>query len=119
MQGLLAKEFQSQRIAFKEIKAMGTPRRLVLTATGVAPSQEGRWIETVGPARRIAFDPEGKPTKAAQGFARGQGIPVEELQVVRTEKGEYVCARREEKGVETFQLLPGHPPAPHRLHPFS
>jgi glycyl-tRNA synthetase beta chain len=106
MQALLVKAFESQRIAFKEIKAMGTPRRLVLTATGVAPSQEGRWIETVGPARRIAFDSEGNPTKAAQGFARGQGIPVEELQVVRTEKGEYVCARREEKGVETFQLLP-------------
>ena len=106
MKGLLAKEFQAHRIAFKEVKAMGTPRRLVLAATGVAPSQEGRFIETIGPARRIAFDEEGNPTKAAQGFARGQGIPVEELQIIRTEKGEYVCARKEEKGIETFQLLP-------------
>ncbi len=106
MKGLLAKEFQDHRIAFKEVKAMGTPRRLVLAATGVASSQEGRLIETIGPARRIAFDEEGNPTKAAQGFARGQGIPVEELQIIRTEKGEYVCARKEEKGIETFQLLP-------------
>ena len=106
MQNLLVKEFQAQRIAYKEIKAMGTPRRLVLISTGVAPAQEGRVIETLGPAKRIAFDDQGQPTKAALGFARGQGIPVEELKVVQTEKGEYLGARKEEKGEETFQLLP-------------
>jgi glycyl-tRNA synthetase beta chain len=106
MQSLLEKAFQAQRIGYKDIKPMGTPRRLVLVATGVAPAQEGRIVETIGPAKRIAFDPQGNPTKAALGFARGQGIPVEELQTVRTEKGEYVCARKEEKGEETFQLLP-------------
>jgi glycyl-tRNA synthetase beta chain len=107
MQSLLEKGFQAQRIECKEVKAMGTPRRLVLVATGVAPAQEGRIVETIGPAKRIAFDPQGNPTKAALGFARGQGIPVEELNAVQTEKGEYVCARKEEKGEETFQLLPG------------
>jgi glycyl-tRNA synthetase beta chain len=106
MPGLLEKEFQAQRIAYKEIKAMGTPRRLVLIATGVAPAQEARVIETLGPAKRIAFDDQGHPTKAALGFARGQGIPVEELKVVQTEKGEYLSARKEEKGEETFRLLP-------------
>ncbi|MBP1723163.1 MAG: glycyl-tRNA synthetase, beta subunit, partial [Deltaproteobacteria bacterium] len=106
MQSLLEKAFQAQRIGYKDVKAMGTPRRLVLVATGVAPAQEGRIVETIGPAKRIAFDPQGNPTKAALGFARGQGIPVEELMTVRTEKGEYVCARKEEKGEETFQLLP-------------
>jgi glycyl-tRNA synthetase beta chain len=106
MPGILEKEFQAQRIAYKEIKAMGTPRRLVLLATGVAPAQEGRIIETIGPAKRIAFDDQGHPTKAALGFARGQGVPVEELKVVQTEKGEYLGARKEEKGEETFQLLP-------------
>jgi glycyl-tRNA synthetase beta chain len=105
MPNLLAKEFEAQRIDYREIKAMGTPRRLVLMATGVASAQEGRVIETLGPARRIAFDEQGNPTKAALGFARGQGIPVEELKIVPTEKGEYLCARREEKGEETFQLL--------------
>lgn len=106
MKALLAKEFQTHRIAFKEIKAMGTPRRLVLTATGVASSQEGRLLEAIGPAKRISFDEEGHPTKAALGFARSQGIPVEELQIIKTEKGEYVCARKEEKGVETSELVP-------------
>ncbi|NWF54398.1 MAG: glycine--tRNA ligase subunit beta [Syntrophaceae bacterium] len=107
MQSLLERGFQAQRIAYKDVKAMGTPRRLVLVATGVAPAQEGRVVETIGPAKRIAFDPQGNPTKAALGFARGQGIPVEELKVVQTEKGEYVCARKEEKGEETFHLLAG------------
>jgi glycyl-tRNA synthetase beta chain len=106
MKGLLEKEFQTHRIAYQEIKAMGTPRRLVLMATGVSPHQEGRVLETIGPAKRIAFDEQGCPTKAALGFARGQGIPVQELQVVKTEKGEYICARKKEKGEETFQLLP-------------
>jgi len=106
MRGLLEKELQTHRIGFQEIKAMGTPRRLVLLGQGVAGSQEGRLIETLGPARRIAFDEKGKPTKAALGFAKGQGVSVEELQIVKTEKGEYLCARREEKGEETARLLP-------------
>jgi glycyl-tRNA synthetase beta chain len=106
MKGFLEKEFQNYRIAYKGIKAMGTPRRLVLTATGVATTQEGRLIEVIGPARRIAFDEQGQPTKAALGFARGQGIGVQELQLVKTDRGEYVCARKEEKGEETIQLLP-------------
>ena len=93
MQSLLEKAFQAQRIEYKDVKAMGTPRRLVVVATGVASAQEGRIVETIGPAKRIAFDPQGNPTKAALGFARSQGIPVEELKTVQTEKGEYVCAR--------------------------
>jgi glycyl-tRNA synthetase beta subunit len=64
----------------------------------VATAQEGRFIEVIGPARRIAFSEEGQPTKAALGFAKGQGIGIEELQVVKTDKGEYICARKEEKG---------------------
>ena len=119
MENLLAKEFQAQRIAYKEIKAMGTPRRLVLMGTGVDSAQEGRVIETIGPARRIAFDEQGNPTKAALGFARGQGIPPEELKIVQTEKGEYLCARREEKGEETFQLLPSILPRLIASIPFS
>jgi glycyl-tRNA synthetase beta chain len=119
MQSLLEKAFQAQRIEYKDVKAMGTPRRLVVVATGVASAQEGRIVETIGPAKRIAFDPQGNPTKAALGFARSQGIPVEELKTVQTEKGEYVCARKEEKGEETFPLLPGILPRLIASIPFS
>lgn len=106
MKVFLEKEFQSHRIVYKEIKAMGTPRRLVVAAMGVAPAQEGRFTEILGPAKRIAFNEEGQPTKAALGFARSQGIGVTELQIVNTDKGEYVCLRKEEKGEETLHLLP-------------
>lgn len=106
MKGLLEKEFQSYRILYKEIRALGTPRRLVLAGMGVAPTQERRRIEIIGPAKRIAFNEQGQPTKAALGFAKGQGLAVEELQVLNTEKGEYICARKEEKGEETIHLLP-------------
>ena len=106
MKALLGKEFQTYRLAFKEIRSMGTPRRLVLTATGVTPVQEGRVIEVIGPGKSIAFDKQGQPTKAALGFAKGQGIAVEQLKIVKTDKGEYVCARREEQGQETIHLLP-------------
>jgi glycyl-tRNA synthetase beta chain len=106
MKVLLGREFQNHRLAYKEIKALGTPRRLVLTATGVAPTQEGRLTEIIGPARRIAFNEQGQPTKAALGFAKSQGIGVEELQIANTDRGEYVCLRKEEKGEETILLLP-------------
>ncbi len=106
MKALLEKEFQACRLGFKEIRSMGTPRRLALMATEVAPVQEGRFVEVMGPAKSIAFDKQGQPTKAAIGFARGQRMAVEELQIVKTEKGEYVCARKEEAGEKTIRLLP-------------
>ncbi len=105
MKDLLAKEFHNQRIGYKEIRVAGTPRRLVLMACEVALTQEGRVTEIIGPAKRIAFDDLGQPTKAGLGFARGQGISVGELQIVKTEKGEYIAARKEERGSDTFQLL--------------
>lgn len=107
MKDLLAKELQNNRISYKEIKSFGTPRRLVVAATNVSVTQEKRLIEVIGPAKHIAFDERGQPTKAALGFARAQGIPVEKLEVVQREKGEYVCARKIEEGEETLALLPG------------
>lgn len=106
MKTRLEKGFANQRIAFQEVRALGTPRRLVVAATEVALVQESRSVEVVGPARRIAYDEQGRPTRAALGFARNQGVEVEELKLLQTEKGEYVCARREEGGEETFDLLP-------------
>lgn len=102
----LVTEFQNQRITYKEVKAFATPRRLVLVASGVADTQEKRIIEVIGPAKHIAFDEKGQPTKAALGFARGQGVPLEKLEVVKREKGEYICVRKVEEGQGTITLLP-------------
>ncbi len=103
---LMENELQARRIAFKEITTCGTPRRLVLMAAGVAPAQTDLRIQKTGPAKSAAFDKDGNPTKAAEGFAKGQGVAVGALTVVTTEKGEYVCAERHEKGVPTLRLLP-------------
>ncbi|MBI5326822.1 MAG: glycine--tRNA ligase subunit beta [Deltaproteobacteria bacterium] len=93
------------KISFQGIRTMGTPRRLVIYVQGVAEKQEDAVVETTGPAKRAAFDENGKPTKAAQGFARSQGIKVEDLKIVQTEKGEYIHAKKVVKGKKTKDIL--------------
>ncbi|MEN6439536.1 MAG: glycine--tRNA ligase subunit beta [Syntrophobacter sp.] len=83
----------------------GTPRRLVLNIPDVATSQEAVTIEIIGPPRRAGFDAQGNPTKAAEGFAKGQGVSVGDLSIKETPKGEYLCVYREETGVTTRELL--------------
>ena len=100
------KELQARRIAFKDIKTMGTPRRLALIASGVAVAQEELIATKLGPAKSIAFDKDGNPTKAAIGFAKGQGIDITEIKTVKTDKGEYICAEKKEQSELTKQLLP-------------
>jgi glycyl-tRNA synthetase beta chain len=106
MDEIIRREFSNKRIQHDEIKTMATPRRLCLSVHNVASRQEDQIIEKVGPAKRVAFDENGNPTKAAAGFATGQGIKVSELEVVTTEKGEYICARKKIAGEDTMALLP-------------
>jgi len=103
---MLRQAFAESRIPCGEIRTMGTPRRLVLTAPSVAERQEDQIIEKLGPARRAAFDAGGNPSPAALGFARGQGLPLSALETACTEKGEYLCARKKIIGESTESLLP-------------
>ena len=68
------KTFTDLRLSYDNVKTMGTPRRLALIVEGLAENQEDLSKENRGTAVNIAFDADGNPTKAAQGFARGQGI---------------------------------------------
>lgn len=97
---------KENHIRFSDIKTYGTPRRLVLLADGIPPMQEDRSKEVFGPSRKVAFDEHGSPTKAATGFAHSQGISVENLTIKNKDKGEYVVAVIEEKGVYVRELLP-------------
>ncbi|HEX9758995.1 MAG TPA: glycine--tRNA ligase subunit beta [Nitrospiria bacterium] len=97
--------FQNHRIAFSGLKTLGTPRRLVLLCEDVSVQQTDVEMETLGPARRISYDPQGHPTPAAKGFAKSQGVEVEDLSFKTTEKGEYICVKKLEKGEKTFSLL--------------
>lgn len=98
--------FKENHIRFLEVKTLGSPRRLTMIAHGVPPMQEDRIKEIFGPSKKAAFDAEGSPTKAATGFANSQGISVEKLIVKNKDKGEYVVAVIEEKGIHVRELLP-------------
>ncbi len=106
LKSLMEKELSARRITFKETQTFGTPRRLVLMAHKVAPVQTDLESEKLGPAKNIAFDKDGKPTKSAMGFAKGQGVDIKDITIVSTDKGEYICAKKHEKGVATASLLP-------------
>lgn len=112
MKELFAQLLASGRIASAgEIKAYGTPRRLVLYAPELEERQADVSKEVVGPPKKIAYDADGKPTKAALVFAEKNNVSVESLGVRSTEKGEYVLARIDEKGGDTAawlsQAVPG------------
>ena len=96
---------EENQIPFKEIRTLGTPRRLTLAIKGLATMQPDQSVEVIGPPKNVAYDEDGKPTKAAQGFARGQGIAVDDLKIVETDRGEYVCVQKLEKGGATIELL--------------
>lgn len=93
------------RLDFQEIRTSGTPRRLVLYVTGLAAIQRPFSRQVVGPSARVAFDAEGRPTAAALGFARSQGISWESLMVKTLEKGEYLVASIEEPVLPTPEVL--------------
>lgn len=94
------------RLSFKRIRTLGTPRRLTLHVQGLAEKQTDEVREVVGPSKAAAYDKEGKPTAAALGFARAQGLAAEHLKIRATERGDYVVAVKKTKGAKTTDVLP-------------
>ena len=105
MEQLLRRELESARLEYGEVVTLGTPRRLVLAVKGIAERQPDAELTAMGPAKSVAYDADGNPTRAAQGFARGQGVEVSQLTLVLTEKGEYLAAKKSEIGRDTSELL--------------
>ncbi len=93
------------RLDSESMRVGGTPRRLVVTVEGLAPTQRAETMVHRGPPTRAAFDADGKPTKAAEGFARGQGVSVDALQRQEIDGGEYVVAIVEDTGRPTQEVL--------------
>src|SRR5512143_1237684 len=102
----LAKALADARLAHGEVKAVGTPRRLAVWARDVAARQTDARTEAFGPPVAQAYDAEGKPTPAALGFARSQGVDVAALERKQTPKGERVAVTKVEKGRKAEQVLP-------------
>ncbi|MBX6377106.1 MAG: glycine--tRNA ligase subunit beta [Clostridia bacterium] len=93
------------RLAPASLESWGTPRRLTLYGTGVPEEQEPLRTRIRGPAAAVAFDAEGKPTRAALGFARAQGVGVADLQVEETPSGPYVFAEKVTPGRSAIAVL--------------
>jgi len=100
----LKKEAASARISCERLRSYSTTRRLILTAD-LDPGQADRDELITGPPKAAAFAADGSPTPAALGFARSKGVDVSVLQVITTEKGEYVGVRKAVKGRRTSDLL--------------
>ncbi len=100
------KRLKELRIEYRDVLAYATPRRLALFVEGLAEKQTDLAAEVKGPAVKAAYAPDGKPTKAAEGFARGQGVHVAELYTREVNGVPYVFARKAEAGQPTPAILP-------------
>lgn len=99
-------ELDNAGLAHGTVQWFAAPRRLALKVANLAEAQPDREIEKRGPAIAQAFDAEGKPSKAAEGWARGCGITVDQAERLTTDKGEWLLYRAHVKGESTEALLP-------------
>ncbi|MFU2113679.1 glycine--tRNA ligase subunit beta [[Pasteurella] aerogenes] len=100
-------ELNQAGLSFDKVEWFAAPRRLAVKVLGLATSQPSKEVEKRGPAVSAAFDAEGKPTKAAEGWAKGCGISVEQAERIATDKGEWLVHRAVIEGQPTKNLLVG------------
>lgn len=104
--GDVLKQIDDAGLAHGEMKIFAAPRRLAFRISDLQTEQADREIERKGPAVKAAFDGDGKPTKAAEGFAQSCGLTVDQLDTVETDKGAWLVARVTEQGKSLAALLP-------------
>ena len=98
-------ELKGAELSHEGVKWYAAPRRLALKVTALAESQSDKVVEKRGPAVSVAFDEDGNATKAAQGWARGNGITVDQADRLKTEKGEWLLYKQEVKGQATSTII--------------
>lgn len=97
---------EKANVPFEDVKALATPRRLAVQVKALAVAQPDREVQRRGPALQAALDADGKPTKAAEGFARSCGVAFDELEKMETPKGTWLVFNSVQKGTQTAELLP-------------
>ena len=105
LDGLLQR-LEEAGLAPQSSQAFATPRRLALRLSALPERQQDREVEKRGPALAAAFDAQGKPTRAAEGFARSCGVSVDQLQRRKTDKGEWLYFVQQQAGQALVDLLP-------------
>lgn len=99
------KSFTENRINFKSLETYGTPRRLVLYVKALDEKQEDLETELKGPSKKAAYDAESNPTKALLGFAKGNGLSLENVYIKELSGTEYVYGRKHVSGIAAKEVL--------------
>jgi len=99
-------ELEKANLSFDNVRWLASPRRLALVISNLSRKQADKIVEKRGPAVNVAFDDAGEATKAAQGWARSNGITVEQAERLVTDKGEWLLFKSEVIGQTVFDLIP-------------
>ncbi|MDY6903205.1 MAG: glycine--tRNA ligase subunit beta [Thermodesulfobacteriota bacterium] len=105
LERLMRDKLTESRVACGDIRTFGTPRRLAALVANVAEKQERITTDMVGPPARVGIDENGNFTVPAQKFAEKAGVGINQLKVMQTEKGEYLSAKKVEKGLAVTTIL--------------
>ncbi len=105
LSSLIAKTLDDHGLGYGKIRMAGAPRRLAVAVSDVPGRQEDKNIERTGPSKSVAFDQNGTPTKAAIGFARSMDADVDALEIISTDKGEYIHLKKFIKGKQTLDIF--------------
>ena len=98
--------FEEAGLKLGDVQSFATPRRLAVLIRDVPGAQPGRDIERKGPSLKAAYDADGKPTRAVEGFARSCGVSVDELEQQETDKGTWLVFKAREEGKPVEALVP-------------
>ena len=99
-------QLEQADLAFESSKWFASPRRLAVQVTALAAKQADKVVEKRGPATNVAFDADGNPTKAAEGWARSNGITVDQAERLTTDKGEWLLHKASQSGKTVAELIP-------------
>ncbi|MGB7416343.1 MAG: glycine--tRNA ligase subunit beta, partial [Thermosynechococcaceae cyanobacterium] len=104
-QAQIPKSLEAHYLTPERIDVYGTPRRLAILVTGLPEQQPDQAEEIKGPPSKAAFK-DGQPTKAAEGFARKQGVEIADFELRDTDKGEFIFVQKTTKGQPVKDVLP-------------
>ena len=107
----LARELAANFLTWNSLRVVATPRRMALLVDGLSACQPGRDVEIKGPPVSVAFDKDGNPTRAAEGFAKKVGLSLDECGRSEDSRGEFLVARRTERGLSAGEVLKDIVPA--------
>ena len=102
---IMTKKLAEAGLEYKAMKTYGTPRRFTLIVEDLAEMQADIVVESKGPAKKSAFDADGNPTKALQGFCRGKGVEIADLVEKELKGVPYMYAVKEVKGQKTTDII--------------